>query len=394
MSTGSHNKKKRVRQDRTSEPNTQAQPTQDDETRRSTMPEIRDIYDPSEGADERNEWQSTLYNTLRRKLNLEEILPCEARELATKLDHHQRDHVTTHTAHAFLAAHGWLLSEGFAREEELSEDDLGREFLKGYSPKWQRVASAVISWAQQSGHDIWSWRLYRVVSKALDLDSPDQSFDQYWPDVSETGLDGLPVGFPSERRERVSLAETGATALGTQPQGAYVQGQVFAPEAKLRFPELFVHPSDGNTPDEQSEIVRANKKRQRFYRAVRYLLSRDFGVTGLPLTAEGFATFAKVGHNGAISPPAALRMIGVMGNVLKNNSGGDPLFGRPADTRWNDDIVTRDDGPPVRIAKRFADSVVAAMQEYTSRADLYAETQKLLAREGHRANGHTHAGLG
>jgi hypothetical protein len=390
MSTGPTKKKKKsVRQDRTSETNTQAQPTQDDETRRSTMPEIRDIYDPSEGSDERNEWQSKLYDTLRQKLSLEETLP-EARDFSRKLDQ-GRDVLGAYTAHAFLLAHGWLLSEGFTGTDPISDEDIGRAFLRGLVPRNQRLSAAVISWAEAAGHDVWSWRVYRVINALAGVDSVDDaSFEQYWPDVEQTGVEGLPLGFPSDRGERVSLVDGFVTGRQSIPK---LQGSPQDPRSLgLRFPELWVSPLDGNTPDERAEIDRANQKKKRMYRAVRFLLNRDFGVTGLPLHPESFGAFAHVGRNGAISPPSALRLLGVMGSLLARNLD-DPMLGRPVDARWPDDIVTKDDGPPIRITKRFADGVVAAMQEFTSRADLYAETQKLLAREGHRANGHTHVGL-
>ncbi len=350
------------------------------------MPAIRDIYDPNDGQRD-NVWQRTVYTTLRARLELEDDIPAEPKEFASRLQDRNEKRAS---ALAFLATYGWVIGELRA---EATDEELNAQLGRASKSKHAELYEKVLDWAEREHKEISAWRVYRTV-KGLSASAlttcDDPAIERYWPGEREQETGDLPNGFPTDR-----LSWTGGAVELTRPSVLPVPpkpGGLTEPpysEAAARFPEFFVHSHEGTTTEEKAQIRRDNEHRLRFYQAVRYLLKRDFGFADLPATTIEFVQWARVDdRTGAITPLNAARCIGIVGSLLARNLT-DPLLGRPVNTRWADDLLTKDERHlPIRIAKRFADGVVAAVQEYTSRAGLYTEAQKLLVREGFRLNGH------
>lgn len=142
----------------------------------------------------------------------------------------------------------------------------------------------------------------------------------------------------------------------------------------------------GASQQEMAATDEANGTRVRFFRSVRYLLRNRFAFSGIipdppdpPLTPKELA--ADLLHGLEDSEKA--NFLAVAGVLLANNFT-DPLVGKSDETLGSDDIKKdKDDaGHPVRIARRFVEATVDAVQEYNAHKDLYQQVYLILKDEG------------
>jgi len=138
------------------------------------------------------------------------------------------------------------------------------------------------------------------------------------------------------------------------------------------FPELYQDPKEF-PPGEQKSIKEANEAARTLYRAVRYLLIHDFGFSqAVPADPHSFP--------GSLSARERTQFLTVHGIMIADNYT-QPLLGK--DGPNGDDLVVTDgtSQEPIYIARRFADHLVAAVQEYTARADLFSKVYGFLTEE-------------
>jgi hypothetical protein len=146
------------------------------------------------------------------------------------------------------------------------------------------------------------------------------------------------------------------------------------------YPDIHKKYPSGATPEEKKVIDHENQQSARLYRALRYILVHDFGFTNaLPVKAADFP--------GEITPHERAEYLAIHGIMLADNFN-DPTLGKDKAT-GGDINVQADDGQPLHIANRFADAAVAAVQEYTSRAELFDKIYGFLRDEGKYENGYS-----
>lgn len=133
-------------------------------------------------------------------------------------------------------------------------------------------------------------------------------------------------------------------------------------ETKERFPELYEDP-EHFPPSEQEAVKDRNKKARKLYRAIRHLLVENFSFTQkIPPEPKSFP--------GDLDDQEKVFFLAVHGIMLADTYP-DPSIGkdRPSD---GDTFIDKP-GDQLVIDRRFADAVVAAVQEYTSRSGLFGK---------------------
>jgi hypothetical protein len=145
------------------------------------------------------------------------------------------------------------------------------------------------------------------------------------------------------------------------------------------FPDLCLKDTKGLPREERARVEEQNRTKDLMYRAIRYILVKDFGFSDdLPVTVSGFP--------GQLSDALIAQYLAVHGLMLADNYTS-ATMGK--DHPSTDDVQVPDPDPARSffIARRFVDAVVSAVQEYTGRAPLFQKIYKLLKDEGAQVNG-------
>jgi hypothetical protein len=145
---------------------------------------------------------------------------------------------------------------------------------------------------------------------------------------------------------------------------------------ELQFPDVHRKLHGKATDEEKKAVAEENKRSARLYSALKVILKEDFNFH-LPATAAEFP--------GELSRDEQARYLAIHGIMLADNLS-DPSFGKDAPVAG--DRVLPAEGKDIVIAQRFSDAVVAAVQEFTSQAELYRKVFNFLA-----ASGKTHDGV-
>jgi hypothetical protein len=148
------------------------------------------------------------------------------------------------------------------------------------------------------------------------------------------------------------------------------------PSTCTYFQDLYQRPPDDATADEKAVIDAANGRREKVYRAIRYILINDFGVTSdVPEQPKDFP--------GNLTATQQAQFAAIFGIMAADNYTS-PSLGRDKPT--SDDTVIPANPPvftdTVIVARRFAYAVVSAMQEYTAQARLFNTVFTFLVNEG------------
>jgi hypothetical protein len=142
------------------------------------------------------------------------------------------------------------------------------------------------------------------------------------------------------------------------------------------FPDIWQKPPDNKDPD-HDRIVAENRANGRVYRAARYILVKDFSASSkLPEEPEDFP-----GNPGQLTDQQIAQMASVHGLLLADE--WEPSMGKT--TPNSDDLLIHVCGESMVIDRRFVGAVVAAVQEYTSRATLFNKCFEFLRQQGHKA---------
>lgn len=155
----------------------------------------------------------------------------------------------------------------------------------------------------------------------------------------------------------------------------------------------------GATEADKDTIDARNALRERMYNALIFVFQQRFSFDAPNYTAEWFASW-RPGQGAAAPGMDETRFLGVHGLLLADNYT-DPLLLRPEGTTLSDDVLgevkLKDwDGVgkagfepiavEVRIARRFFDAAVNAVQRYTAKADLFARVREQLESRGKRGS--------
>ena len=131
----------------------------------------------------------------------------------------------------------------------------------------------------------------------------------------------------------------------------------------------------GATDDEKAQIDSDNADHRKLYFALVYLLRQDFDFQGLPDKPENFCS----NNTSGLSSGDQARYAAIHGLMLADN-WTDPSLGK-TDATEGDQSIVDPDGNTLIIAKRFADVVVEAVQEYTQRSVLFQKVFGFLQNE-------------
>lgn len=160
------------------------------------------------------------------------------------------------------------------------------------------------------------------------------------------------------------------------------------------YPDVSEWYPNGATEADKDAIDARNVLRERMYNALIFVFQQRFSFAAPNFTAEWFASW----HPG--QGVAETRFLGVHGLLLADNFT-DPLLLRPEGTTFSDDVLGEvklkdSDGTDkesfetvtveVRIARRFFDAAVNAVQRYTAKADLFARVREQLESRGKRGS--------
>jgi len=140
------------------------------------------------------------------------------------------------------------------------------------------------------------------------------------------------------------------------------------------FPDIHRKIPSTATPDLRRQMEAENEAAGRVYRAVRYILIHDFEFRrGMPEKPEAFPGSELTDHEKA-------KFVSIYG-LLRADNWNDPSLAKDAPT--GDDFVIHDDHHrPLVVARKFADAVVGAVQEYTARANLFYKVFNFLKESG------------
>lgn len=140
-----------------------------------------------------------------------------------------------------------------------------------------------------------------------------------------------------------------------------------------QFPDIWRCPPDKHDPD-HDQVVAANRLHGRVYRAARHILVKDF--CGSPLLPDDPQRFP--GNPGQLTNSQIAQMAAVHGLLLADD--WEPSMGK---TKPNsEDLLIHDGGESMVVDRRFVDAVVSAVQEYTSRAQLFNKCFEFLRLQG------------
>ena len=146
------------------------------------------------------------------------------------------------------------------------------------------------------------------------------------------------------------------------------------------------HVKDG-LEDQMKQAEADNERKRHMYRAMRYLLTNDFGMFGkqLPETGNRLPETADRFPGDDLTAEEIAQYLAINGLMLADNYT-DPTLGKD---RASGDDVTVSPGTQKSffISRRFADQVVKAVQEYTAQADLFQKVYLLMLAEGTSATG-------
>jgi len=141
-----------------------------------------------------------------------------------------------------------------------------------------------------------------------------------------------------------------------------------------QFPDIWQDPPDSKDPQFKT-IERQNDLHGRIYRAARTIMVKDFcASTQLPEDPKDFP-----GNHGQLTSSQIAQMAAVHGILLAD--GWDPSMGKTS-ASGDDLLIDAGGGKHMVVDRRFIDAVVAAVQEYTSRAALFNSCFTFLQQEG------------
>jgi hypothetical protein len=139
------------------------------------------------------------------------------------------------------------------------------------------------------------------------------------------------------------------------------------------YPDIYRPIPPGTPSDEAKKIETQNEVNERLYLAVRYVLRRDFDLKdAIPAEPKSFP--------GKLSDEDKAQFVGILGLIHADN-WEDPSNGKRAP--GPDDVLVRGDGKNETfvIDRRFIDSVVDAVKEYTASSELFNNVYKLMREE-------------
>lgn len=145
-------------------------------------------------------------------------------------------------------------------------------------------------------------------------------------------------------------------------------------EQCLQYQDIHEEIPSGASEDVRHTIQLRNEKNDRLYRAVRWVLKKNFDVKdAIPEDPKSFAT-AKLADSDVA------QFIAIIG-LIKADNWDDPTNGK--DSPSSDDLMFR--GPNAKtsfvIDRRFVNAVVEAVKEYTAASDLFNNVYKLMRDE-------------
>ena len=147
-------------------------------------------------------------------------------------------------------------------------------------------------------------------------------------------------------------------------------------------PDIWQNPSRGKTDIDKARIAVENDRHERLYRAVREVLSKSFGVDGLPDEPKAFVEMTNKDDERRM-------FVSIYGLLLADN-WTDPSLGRTQPIEGEEVIKYKrkrdlyEPGAPgtvevpIVIAGKFADAVVDAVQEYTRNIALFTKVYNLM----------------
>lgn len=139
------------------------------------------------------------------------------------------------------------------------------------------------------------------------------------------------------------------------------------------FPDIWQRVPDKHDPTHDT-VVAQNKLHGRIYRAARHILVKDFCASHkLPESPEDFP-----GNPGQLTESQIAQMAAVQGILLAD--GWEPSMGKTKPS--SDDLLIDVGIETMVIDRRFVEAVVAAVQEYASRAGLFNKCFEFLHLQG------------
>lgn len=136
---------------------------------------------------------------------------------------------------------------------------------------------------------------------------------------------------------------------------------------------------EGASAAEKERLTASNHQRQQFFLALRRILTERFGLAGpIPffrLSREANDILAGVDQD------QRAYFLGVAGLMLLDGYS-DPLLGKPDTALGPDDVIFTENGVTVRIARRFVEATVKAVQEFNAAAALFKKIYQILREEG------------
>lgn len=146
------------------------------------------------------------------------------------------------------------------------------------------------------------------------------------------------------------------------------------------YPDVWSDPEQAESEDEKKKILRDNEVHERIYRATREVMVDGFGLDdSFPKEPKNFTQ---------VTEKDRLKFLCVYGLLLADN-WTDPALGRLERIDGEkvikykatifDGKVAKVTERPLIIATKFADAVVAGVQEYTRNAELFDKIYKLMA---------------
>lgn len=149
----------------------------------------------------------------------------------------------------------------------------------------------------------------------------------------------------------------------------------------VEYPDIYRNTPDNATQAQQEAITRENATHEVLYKAVRYILRTDFGMTSVPFEPKDFP--------GQLSADEQTRFVAIYGLLLADNYDS-PSMGRTVPMA-DDLVIARDTEQPAKatilVTRRFADAVVSAVKEFTAVSELHTKVFGLLREEAVRRRG-------
>jgi hypothetical protein len=146
------------------------------------------------------------------------------------------------------------------------------------------------------------------------------------------------------------------------------------------YPDIWSDPDKAESDDEKKKIAQENAQHERLYRATREVMISSFGLdSGFPEEPKSFSEAAEAER---------INFLAVYGILLADN-WVDPSLGRierlegekvvKYKVKLPDGKVEKVADRSVVIAAKFADAVVAAVQEYTRNTLMYKKVFEMMA---------------